>query len=195
VQHQRCGQEDPAVPREQSHEVGLDSYRVVVAAQAQSPSHAARVRVNNDAGRDSIRPTQDHVGRFSADAGQLREGLHRPWDLAAMLRDDRPAASEEGSSLRSKETCGSNDGFEILLLGSRHSRRRRIGAEEDRGHLVHPGIGTLCRQDGRHQQLERRSVIELDPRLGPVALEGREHGKSTLAGLPGGFDPTRAPHS
>ena len=123
------------------------------------PGHAERV-------------AEDDVGGLAADAGQLRELLHRRRDLAAvLLARPRPPCRRAtstwrgrnrwtGSAARARRSwpCAAPSAFGIAL-------------EQRRRDLVDPLVGALRRQDRRDEQLVRRREIQLGVGAGMLAFE------------------------
>ena len=84
------------------------------------------------------------------------------------------------------EAGGANRLLDFLLACVREGGRTGPGAEQRRGHGVHPLVRALCGENGRHEQLERVAVVEEDPRPGVCPREKGEDLLYRRRSLPGG---------
>ena len=118
------------------------------------------------------------VGGLAADAGQFDERVHRGGHLAAMLVDERLRHADEARDFIRKNRSAES-AARALRVSARGERAGVRIAREQRGRdLVHARVGALRRQDRRHEQLVRRSEVQLGPGVRDAALSRRSRDRA-----------------
>jgi hypothetical protein len=82
----------PLVVRDQFHQGRFDFLWRFLVREAQPIRETRHVRINYDADVNAEGIAQNDVGRFAADAVELRQFIHRPWHFATVLFDQLLAA-------------------------------------------------------------------------------------------------------
>ena len=142
------------------HQVLFDLHRIACSRQSQTAGDPPDVRIDDDAGRQSIGGPQDHVGRLAPDAGQLDQCLQIARHLPVVLRDQLGTAGPDVLRLVAKESGALDRLFQTRQRQFRQVVRRRITAKQLRRHLVHSLVGALRRQNRRHEQLHGRFELQ-----------------------------------
>src|SRR6185437_10654738 len=125
---------------------------------------AEDVRVHRD-GRLAEHGIEDHVGSLAADARQRFQFFARARYLAAVAFQQQCAGRDEVLRLGVVQADRRDVTLQAVLAQREHFFRRVGDREQPPGGLVDTGVGGLRRQDYRHQQFERRAVLEFGGRV------------------------------
>lgn len=141
--------------------------------------------VHHHAHVDAEGVSEDDVGGLSSDSGEGREILHPPRHLAAVTLQKGATAGLDVLRLVPVEADPTDVGLQDQGI-----RRRVVGGapvlpEQVCGDDVHLLVGTLCRQDGGHQEFQRRGEGQLAVGVGIGGLEDLQDPLGPL--LAGGF--------
>src|SRR3954466_6050326 len=159
--------------RRELEELQLDFQRVLAGRQLGAVCDAEDVRIDRHRGL-AEGGVQHHVRRLAPDAGQRLERFAILWHGAAVLLQQKLRQRHHVLRLGAVQA----DAFYVFLdTGDAELRdlfRRVVFLVEHIGGLVHRLVGRLRGKHHRHQQLERRRVLELGGRVrvgGAEALE------------------------
>ena len=175
------GEADPAVARENLHQLLLDFFRGVGFGEFEAARDAEDMRVDDDALGLAERDAEDDVGGFASDAGdggELGEGLRH---LAVEVGDDLAGRALDGLGLVVVEAGGADELFELGEFGLGHCGRRGESPKELGRDHVHAGVGTLRGEDGRDQKLPWRAMVERADGVGIGFVEGFEDRSDALS--------------
>ena len=117
---------------------------------------------------------QDHIGCLPADAGQRHQFLHGGRDLSAVLFHQLFAEANDVPRLVAEKTGGMDHLLQFARVGRGKGPRIRIAPEQSGRHQVHPLIGTLGRENGSDQKLERIGIVQSTVGLGISRGQGPE---------------------
>lgn len=116
VMDEFVGELDPAVLRDDVHEVLLDFDGVGVGGELEAAREAEHVGVDDDAGGDAVPGAEDDVGGFARDAGQLEHLVHSFGDFALEFFDEDAGGADDALGFVAEEACGVDDLFDCGLL-------------------------------------------------------------------------------
>jgi len=151
--------------RDQPHQVLLDLFRIGLAGQPKTMGQPAHVSIDDDALIFPEGVAQDDVRRFSPDSGKPVQLLHGIGNLSSMFRHDRRRRAANAFGFASKKSGRTDQLFERGRGRLRIILRSPKFREEGWRDKVDALVGTLRRQNGRDQQLKRRTESELAMRV------------------------------
>src|SRR5437588_1741733 len=179
VQDQAQREIGPLLLWDDRADVLLDLDRVLAVGQFQAIAEPIHVRVDGEAGHAES-DAQDHVCRLAADPREGHQVLHPRRHLTAEALDEGPGGAQDRLGLLPEEAGRHDQPLHLGRIGGRQRGRRWPALEEQGGGLVDRLVGRLGAEDGRHQQLERVSEVQLA--LGRVdLLEPLDGQKGSLA--------------
>ncbi len=124
---------------------------------------------------------EDDVGGLPPDPGQAHQVLHAARNLAAEPPLDCVRHRDQVACLGPEEAGRVDQPLKLLRIRGGHRRGvRRIG-EQGRRDEVDAGVGALGREDGRHQELEWRAVIQRHDDVRVRLAQARGHHSSATA--------------
>ena len=100
----------PCLRRHHGADVGLDDLGIGRVGEPDQGGQTAYVGVDRESGL-AERIAEHHVGRFSADAGELEQPLHRAGKLAVELFDDGFRRLQDVIGFRPVESAGEDGLF------------------------------------------------------------------------------------
>lgn len=150
----------PLFPRKKGAEVYLDLRRVVVRGPAEALTQALNVRVDHDALGDVPEDAEDDVCSFAADAGQPQELSHRRGHFTAMVCDESAREPDDRFGLCAKESQCRYERLDLRGLCGGQGCGVREPRKELRCGLVYADVGRLRRENDRHDEFERRAMIQ-----------------------------------
>src|SRR5687767_2239181 len=112
-------------------------------AQCEPAGESKHVRIDYDAGRDAVTGAEHYVRRFSRDAGELEQFLHRARNRATVPLEKQRTRPANALRLVSEEPGAVDVALELLLLDGQKVRRAAILGEEVAGDEVHALIRAL----------------------------------------------------
>ncbi len=136
-----------------------------MAGQLEPPDHTFDMRVDYH-GRLSERIPQNDIGGFSPHPRQGRESLHRVRNLLVELVPHHLGTLNEMFGFRLKEPGCADQVLQFGRPGVCVITRTAVASKELRGHLVDTLVGTLRRQNGRHQKFPGIGVVEFHFQIG-----------------------------
>jgi len=176
------GEVDPAVRREDAHQLLLHLLGRVSFGHAEAAGDAEDVGVDDDAFRLFEADAENDVGSFAGCAGdgyELGEGFG---DLAVEFGADFAGGALDGLGLVVEEAGGADEGFELREGGLGHGRWGGEALEELRCDHVDADVGALGGEDGGNEQLPGRGVSEGAFDGGVGLVETLEDGGDTVRG-------------
>ena len=176
VPDQLVREKDPAILRDDAHEVLLDFLGIGVAGEVEAGGEALDVGVHDHAGSDAERRAQHDVGGLARHAGQREQFLHRARDFLAEIVDQLLAGALDGLGLVAEETGRADFGFEFARIGVGEIFRRLVFLKERASHFVDADIGALRGEDCRDQQLEGVAMIQRAGDAGIGLVQFRQDG-------------------
>src|SRR5687768_9985475 len=165
----------PFVARKERHQLALDLYRILLLRQAEADAEPSHVGIDDDSLASSECVSKNDIGGFPSDTGKLDQLLHGTGNFSIVAFDQRLAEADQALRLVAEKAGAANDVLKLLDWRIRHRGCCWISPKEQRRHHVDPLVGALRAQNRRHQELQRRFVIELAVRIGMRALESRHH--------------------
>ncbi len=165
VQHHCRAESDPLVLWHRGHQVLFDLVRVVVVGQAQPLTDAGHVCIDDDATGDLVGVGQHHVRRLAGHRRQGQQVVHVARHLAAVAIHQRPAGVLDRLGLVTVVAGWPHHLFQLPQVRVGEGGRVGVLREQRRRHAVDALVGTLRRQDGRHQQLQGVLPVQLVARV------------------------------
>jgi hypothetical protein len=150
----------PLGPWEKGAEVYLDLRRVVVRGPAEALTQALNVRVDYDALGNVPKDAEDYVRSFAAHAGQRQELSHSRRHFTAMVCDESARQPDDRFGLCAKESQCRYEWLDLCGLCGGQGRGVREPCKELRCGLVYADVGRLRRENDRHNEFERRAIIQ-----------------------------------
>ena len=135
---------------------------------------AGHVRVDGDADVGAERVPEYDVSRLAPHAGEGGQLIHRPRDLAAVIFHQRRGHAAQALGLVAEEAGRLDVLLHRLPRGGGIVCGGLVLAEQVFRDLVHALVGALRRQDRRHQQLQRRAVVQAALGVGICPLQDRQ---------------------
>ena len=169
VHDDQMGKIRPEFRRRLRVDLRLDPDRIGSRHIADAVQHTDHVRISGKS-RNAERIAEHDVRALAADAGQLRQFVHRPRNLAAEIRHEHLRALREIFALVAVKSARLDDLRDPGDVEFRHRRRVGGDAEELFRNLVHPVVTALRREHDRAEQPERRRMVERAAEL-PVERE------------------------
>ena len=137
------GEGDPALLREQLHQILFDPFRIVVFGEPEALRNALDVRVDDHSGGDAEGRTENDVGRFAGGAGHGEESVDVARDLAAEIGEDFAGGAGDGFGLVVEEAGGADVLGELGLVRRGEIMDSGVFAEESGRHHVDAPVGAL----------------------------------------------------
>jgi hypothetical protein len=166
VPDQQMREKRPLLARNDFHKVALDFYRIGFYREPEPLGQSRDVRVHSNSDVDAERVPEDHVRGFASYAAEVNQLLHRFWNLAAVLFNERAAARLNIFRF----VAIKSGGFDVLLQFGKIRIREILGGtiffEQIRRDNIHAFVGALSGQDSRDQQFERIRKIQFAMRVG-----------------------------
>ena len=154
------GESNPAVLRDDLHEVLLDFYGLVVFCELEAAAQAEDVSVYNHADGDLVPASENYVGGLAGHAGDAEHFVHGLRNLVAELLDDRRGRAFDGLCLVVEEAGAANDFFEFGQGSGGHVFGGGVGLEERGRDEVDADVGALRREDSRDGELKGAGMVE-----------------------------------
>ena len=159
VPDQLVREDDPFVLRDHEGQVLFDFLWVFVAGEVQAIRKALDVGVNDDATGDAVGGSEDDIGGFARNAGELQDFFHRTRDFIAVDLNDCFAGAHDGFGFVAEEAGGANFLFQFGGIGGGEVLRRFVFFEQFLGDFVHANVSALRGEDRGNQQLKRVAVV------------------------------------
>ncbi len=152
----------------------LHLHRIILFGQPEATAETADVGVDREAG-EREGDAAHNVGRLASDTGQGDQIVAFGRHFAAEAFDERSGHGNQVLRLGLEEAGGAHDVLQLGRVGRGEGGGARVAGEQFGRDHVDPRIGGLRREDRRHQQLERRLMIELAQRFGILGGETHRH--------------------
>lgn len=162
---------DPFPLGQQPHQVLFDLDRVGVPGETQPLAQACDMSIDDHAGRNAKGGAQDDVGGLATHARQLDQRGQVLGHLAAMFSDQAAGGAGDALGLVAKEPGALDGPLEVGRAGGRQGLGVGVFGKQVRRDHVHPNVGALGREDGRHQQFQRRTKHQRTVGVGIGRLE------------------------
>ena len=111
-----------------------------------------------DHGRFAEDIAANQICGFPADARQLDELFHRIRNDPAVFVAQHPGHRHDVPRLGFVQTAGMDDFPDLLHIRLGERLKGRVAAEQGGGDQIDSGVGALCGQAGRNQQLQRVGI-------------------------------------
>lgn len=121
-----CEKEDPAIARDDFHQVLLDAARVVVLGEFKPSRDAMDVGVDDNTFGDTEPRTEDHVGGLTGGAGNGEKFVHGLRNFSAKVVHDGLGGANDRLGLVAKESGRANVVFKFFGLEGSEVLGRRI---------------------------------------------------------------------
>jgi len=138
---------DPALLRQNRHQVALDLDRILLAGQTEALGDPGHVGIHHHPRGDAEHGPEHHVGGLAADAGKLHQTLQVARDLALVALDHGARHPQQGARFAVEEPGAADHLDQRLRVGLRQRRRIRPASKQLGRDLIDPRIGTLRRQN------------------------------------------------
>ncbi len=158
VVDQLVGELNPAVVRDDLHQVLFDGLRGFAAGEAQAAGDAKDVRIDDDAFSFAVGDAENNAGGLASGSGDGEQLGHGLRDFAVELLAHDAACALDRFGFVVVEAGGANELFNRLDRCFGHALRRGVSREELGGDHVDAGVGALGAEDGRDQKLPGRGV-------------------------------------
>ena len=132
--------------RKETLQISFDLVRIVRGGEAKPIGHSFDMGIDDDT-RLAEGVAQNHIGRFSPDAGECDQIIHVIRNLPVEPLHDRFAAGDEMFGFVFEEAGGVNEPLDLRQFGGGVVCWRAIALEQRGGHLIDALIGTLGGED------------------------------------------------
>ena len=173
---------DPAILRDDPHQLLLYLLRRVTIGKAQPMGNSEDMGVNYDTFCLAEADAEDDIGRLAGRAGngdQFGKGLRH---LAVEFGDNLRCGTLDRFGLVAKEACRANQRLKLRQSCFGHRLWGGESTKELWRHHVHTHVGALGGEDGRYQQFPRRCVSERALDVGVGFVEAAQNGGDALGG-------------
>lgn len=174
---------NPAVLRQDGHEVAFDLLWRRLFRQVEPLSDARNVRVDDDTGGDAKRRAQNDVRRLARRARYGEQLADVARYLAAEIGEQLACRADNRLRLVVKEAGRVNVLGEFSVTDVRKVRHRRILSEQPRRDLIHALVGALRRKNCRYQKLPGVRMMERASDVREHLVENGEDAKQTILAL------------
>lgn len=161
-------------PRNHLQQAILHRAHVLARRQSGAVGDAEDMGVHRH-GRFAEGGVEHHVGGLAADPGQGFQCCAVGGHFAAVLLDQDRAGGDHVPGLGIEQADGGDVGLQPVLAQGEDGLRGIGHREQLAGRLVHADVGGLRRQRHRHQQFERRAVLQLGGRVRIQFAQAGEH--------------------
>src|ERR1700747_1469672 len=158
--------EDPAILRNDFHQIGFDFLGICIFRQIQAAGNPLHVRIDNDPGCNSKRSSQHHVRSLPSHAGKREDFLHRSRHLAVTFLHDFLARTDDGFCFVMVKAGRTDFLLDIVRIRVGERRWSRILLEKTGRNHIHALIGGLRRENRRDQKLKRIVMLQCSRRCG-----------------------------
>ena len=143
----QVGEHDPVFPVNDLLQFKLDLDRILLPGKLEQIGDPDDMGVHHDP-RNMESGTQDDIGRFPANTGQLDQGFQIGGHFSPMLLQKHPGTGTHVPGFAVKETGGSHQFSQVFHGCSGHSPGSGIVFKEFGSDLVDPVVGALGREHG-----------------------------------------------
>ena len=172
------GEVDPAILRNDEHEVAFDLDGISVGGEFKPAGEAKHVGVDDDSGGDAEPGAKDDIAGLSSGAGDAEHLVHGLRDLAVELAGDEIGGGDQGLGFLAKEAEAFQEFLQGFWRGLGHVSRRGVGVEEHGRDDVDACVGALGGQDGGDSEFPSVGVGEGADGVGVGLLQRVEDGRN-----------------
>lgn len=176
MENEPVRKERPILLRDELHQDRLDFFRIGLAGEAEPGGEARDVGIDHHADVDAVGVSENDVGGFASDAGELHERVHGCGNFSVVVLDEELAAGADVFGLVAVEADGAEVVFERGGIGVGVVAGGAIILKERGRDFVDLHVGALRGENGGDEKLERAGESQFAMRvwinLGQGVTEG-----------------------